>query len=241
MNDQSGYQRAVEDARREIGALIRRPEQDNDDRAYNAGVRNALIKLPLFQPAARSAPSYDAHLPWWQRTGGLTFEQHNARFTGIPNERVRVEDAPKRGALRDCECVPGHRCDCTDLRQLLTDILTNAEYPKMEAEGLAADALGLRWSEQDDCYVSDPVGTDEHANTCSAAWGNAPCDKPGECAELRAAGGRNDVAAIREFYSAPASSEEDASGRVAVWGDLTEAERDHWRAVAGNVKPEPGS
>lgn len=59
--------------------------------------------------------------------------------------------------VRDCECVPGHRCDCIDLRQLLTDILTNAEYPKMEAEGLAAAALGLRWSEKDDRYVR---GTD---------------------------------------------------------------------------------
>lgn len=59
----------------------------------------------------------------------------------------------KRGTLAECECVPGHYCDCRDLRQLLTDILTNAEYPKMEAEGLAADALGLHWSEKDDRYV----------------------------------------------------------------------------------------
>ena len=55
--------------------------------------------------------------------------------------------------VRDCECVPGHRCDCEDLRSLLYRILTNAEYPKMEAEGLAAVALGLRWSENDDRYV----------------------------------------------------------------------------------------
>ena len=73
-------------------------------------------------------------------------EQPTSR-EAAPVERVR------RGALAECECVPGHRCDCTDLRQLLTDILTNAEYPKMEAEGLAADALALRWSEKDDRYV----------------------------------------------------------------------------------------
>lgn len=65
---------------------------------------------------------------------------------------LRVERV-KRGALAECECVPGHHCDCHNLRQLLTDILTSAEYPRMEAEGLAADALGLRWSEKDDRYV----------------------------------------------------------------------------------------
>jgi hypothetical protein len=60
---------------------------------------------------------------------------------------------PRTGPLAECECVPGHHCDCEDLRSLLRRILTSAEYPKMEAEGLAADAIGLRWSEQDDHYV----------------------------------------------------------------------------------------
>lgn len=63
-----------------------------------------------------------------------------------------IERVPK-GSLRECECVPGHYCDCRDLRSLLIRILTEAEYGKMEAEGLAADALGLRWSENDDRYV----------------------------------------------------------------------------------------
>ena len=63
--------------------------------------------------------------------------------------------AQERGLdVRECECVPGHRCDCHDLRSLLHRILTSAEYGKMEAEGLAAAALGLRWSEADDRYVS---------------------------------------------------------------------------------------
>lgn len=56
------------------------------------------------------------------------------------------------GTLRECECVPGHRCDCHDLRSLLWRILTSAEYGKMEAEGLAADALGLAWDEGRDVY-----------------------------------------------------------------------------------------
>lgn len=69
-------------------------------------------------------------------------EEQAARSTPVPAANVS-----------ECECVPGHRCDCEDLRSLLYRILTNAEYPKEEAEGLAAAALGLHWSEKDDRYV----------------------------------------------------------------------------------------
>ena len=43
--------------------------------------------------------------------------------------------------------------EVSELTHLLTQILMNAEYPKMEAEGLAAAKLGLQWSENDDRYV----------------------------------------------------------------------------------------
>jgi hypothetical protein len=42
----------------------------------------------------------------------------------------------------------------SDYRSLLHRILTSREYGRMEAEGLAADALGLRWSEAQDGWVS---------------------------------------------------------------------------------------
>ena len=81
---------------------------------------------------------------WWEIP---TFVADAARAAAPPVERV------KRGALAECECVPGHYCDCRDLRQLLTDVLMGGEYGRMEAEGLAADALGLVWNETEDRYV----------------------------------------------------------------------------------------
>ena len=74
-------------------------------------------------------------------------ELRKSRAAAPSMERV------KRGALAECECVPGHYCDCRDLRQLLTDVLMGAEYGRMKAEGLAADALGLVWNETEDRYV----------------------------------------------------------------------------------------
>ena len=72
----------------------------------------------------------------------------------LASPEPREDATPATGPdVRECECVPGHRCDCIDLRQLLYDILTRAEYQKMEAEGLAAKALGLRWSEANDRYI----------------------------------------------------------------------------------------
>lgn len=70
------------------------------------------------------------------------------------SERLHITRA-HRGDAVDCECVPGHRCDCEYLRSMLYTILTSSEYDKMQAEGYAADALGLHWSEKDDCYVGD--------------------------------------------------------------------------------------
>jgi hypothetical protein len=41
----------------------------------------------------------------------------------------------------------------TDWKALLTDILTNSEYQKMEAEGRAAEALGLDWDDASGTWV----------------------------------------------------------------------------------------
>lgn len=58
----------------------------------------------------------------------------------------------------DCDCVPGHFCDCGTYRDLLIDILTNAEYEKVAAEGRAADALGLIWDETcGDRFQAPPI------------------------------------------------------------------------------------
>lgn len=55
--------------------------------------------------------------------------------------------------MSECRCPAGRVCDCHDLRSILWRVLTEAEYGRMEAEGLAADALGLRWSESQDRWI----------------------------------------------------------------------------------------
>src|SRR5574338_802471 len=98
--------------------------------------------------AARVAAAFDG----WTLESGVTLRE--AVLAALAAES---RPDPVRQDVRDCECVPGHHCDCEDLRSHLRRILTSAEYPKMEAEGLAAKALGLSWVESEDRYLPDPA------------------------------------------------------------------------------------
>jgi hypothetical protein len=121
------------------------------------------VVLATLDAAPVVAPRADAALreaAWWdERTDRYVVALEDAlavlrapMTADTPDPRPQITRA-KRGDAVDCECVPGHQCDCDYLRSMLYAILTTDEYNKMEAEGAAADALALEWSEVEDCYV----------------------------------------------------------------------------------------
>ncbi len=95
-----------------------------------------------------------------------------------------AQAAPPSGLDASCDCVPGHRCDCQDWRTLLRAVVVGQEYDRQEAEGIAAEALGLVWDDGPGQWVAalspEPTETEADALARKTGYTDLRMDEPAE-------------------------------------------------------------